>query len=91
MQPVGADHDVEPARRRTLERDLAVGGGGCDRVAEQVLNMVAAGVVVSLAEIVAHDFHVPVGYGADGLRDIDADRLPRALAINPRGVTSWAG
>ena len=46
--------------------------------------------LVSLAEIVAHDFHVPVGYCADGLGDIDADGPPRALAINPRDVrTCW--
>ena len=82
VQPVGADDDVEPAWRCVLEGHLAVGGDGRDRVAEEVLDVIAAGVVVDLAEIVAHDLHVPVGYGADDLGEIDADRPPCALAIH---------
>jgi hypothetical protein len=34
VQPVGADHEVEPAWRRLFEGHLGVGGDGCDRVAE---------------------------------------------------------
>jgi hypothetical protein len=87
VQPVGADHDVEPAWRRALEGHLAVGGDGRDRVAEQILDLVAAGVVVRLTEVISHDLYVTVGCGADRLGEIDADRLPGALAINPRAVS----
>ena len=76
VQPVGADDDVERARRRVLEGHVAVGGDGRDRVAEQVLDVVTAGVVVGLAEIVAHDLHVPVGCGAGEFGEIDVHGPP---------------
>ncbi len=86
MQPVGTDDDVEPAWRRVLERHLAVGGDGRDRVAEEVLDVVAAGVVVGLTEVVAHDLHVPVGPGGDDFGEVDAGRAPHSLAIHRQPV-----
>ena len=88
VQPVGADHDVEPTRRCMLECHLAVGGDGRDRVAEQILDLVAAGFVVDLAKVVAHDLHVPIRRGTNDLGEIDPCRTVPALAIQPQRVCS---
>ncbi len=69
-----------------FEGHLGVDGDGRDRVAEDVLDVVATGVVVDLAEIVSHDLHVPVGYAPDDLGEIDASRLRYALAIHRQPV-----
>src|SRR3954464_10135639 len=60
LQPVGADDEVEPPWSTVLERDLTVIGDGGDLVAEHILCVTPAGVVVDLAEIVAHDLDVPI-------------------------------
>ena len=49
---------------------------------------VAAGVVIGLAEIVAHDLHVPVGCGADDLGEVDPCRPAPAFAIHRQRVGS---
>jgi len=41
-----------------FECHLAVGGDGRDRIAEHILDVLAAGVVIDLAEIVEHDLNV---------------------------------
>ena len=88
MQSVGADDEVEPPWRAVLERHIAVVGDGGDLVAEDVLDVVAAGVVVDLAEVVAHDLDVPVGHRADELEVVDPRRLgrPRPVHIQHRGA-----
>ena len=86
MQSVGADHDVEPAWRRVFESHLAVGGDCRDRVAEQVLDLIAAGVVVGLAEIVSHDLDVAVGYGAGDLGEINTSGPLGPLAVQRQHV-----
>ncbi len=85
VQPVGTDHDVEAAWRGVLEAHPSVRGDGCDRVAEQVFGVMAAGLVVDLTEIVAHDLDMLVGRGAEDLGEIDANWPPRALAIPGQG------
>ena len=79
VQPVGADDDVELAGGGMLERHLAVMLDRRDRVAEQVLDVVAAGGVVDLAEVVAHDLHVPVRGGGVDLGEVDLDGPPSGL------------
>lgn len=82
MQTVGADDDVEGARRGVPERHGAVVLDGGDRVAEQVLDVVTGGVVVDLAEVVAHDLHVPVGAGGIDLGEVDVDGPRRPSRYN---------
>src|SRR6185312_13581213 len=81
VQPVSADDHVKRAWRRVLESYVAGGGYRGDRVTEQVLDAVAAGVVVHLAEVVAHDLDVAVGRGTGDLGDVDVCRSTDALAI----------
>jgi hypothetical protein len=86
VQPVGADDDVEPASRGTFECHLAVVVDRGDRVAEQVLDVVAPGVIVDLAEVVAHDLHVPVGGGAVDLGEVNLDGPRPAFAMHCQPV-----
>src|SRR6516164_5496751 len=88
VQPVGADDDVECARRGVLEGHLAVVFDRRDRVAEQVLHVVAGGVVVDLAEIVAHDLHVPVRRDAGELGEVDHGGSRPAFPIHCQTVRS---
>lgn len=81
VQPVGAHDDVECAWRAMLERHGPVGLDSGDRVAEQILDVVAGGVVIDLAEVVAHDLHVPVRTGRVDLGQVDPAGLGPALAI----------
>ena len=76
VQPVRADDEVEAARRGVLERHLAGGRDRGDRVAEDVLHVVAGGVAVDLAQVVAHDLGVPVGGGAENLGEVRPDGTP---------------
>lgn len=82
VQAVCADDDVEGAWRIVLESDLTVERDRRDRISEQVLDVAAAGAVIRLAEVVAHDLDVPVGRRAEDLREIDARRPLDALAIH---------
>lgn len=81
MQAVGADDDVEGACLGALERHGAVVLDLGDRVAEQVLDVVAGGVVVDLAEVVAHDLHVPVGAGGVDLGEVDVGGPRPAFSV----------
>ncbi len=54
-------------------------GDGGDGVTEEVLDIVAAGVVEDLAEVVAHDLDVPVRQGGEDLVEVDLDRPLGAL------------
>ena len=73
VQPVRADDEVEAARRpRSNVTSPSVGDRG-DRVAEEVLDVVAGGVVEDLAQVVAHDLDVPVGHRAEQRRRSTSD------------------
>jgi hypothetical protein len=63
-------------RRGVLEPHLSVGRDRGDRVAEDVLDVVACGVAVDLAQVVAHDLHVPVGGGAEDLGEVRPNGTP---------------
>jgi hypothetical protein len=53
---------------------VAVGGDRGDPVAEDVLDVVPGGVVVDLAEVVAHDLDVSVRGCAEHFGEVDLDR-----------------
>src|SRR5690606_16491195 len=69
VQAVRADDQVEAARLAALEGHLAGLADGGDGVVEDVLHVVAAGLVEDLAQVVAHDLDVPVGERGDDLAD----------------------
>ena len=80
MQPVGADHQVEPSGRAAFEPQLRVVGYGRDGAAEDVLDVVAGGGVQDLAHVVPHDLNMAAGDGAHQPPDVDGDRTAGALA-----------
>ena len=82
MQSVGTDDQVESARRAVLERDTAVLGDRGDLVAEHVLDVVTACVVVDLAQVVAHDLDVTVGHRADEFDVVDVRGLRRPWSVH---------
>jgi hypothetical protein len=86
VQPVGADHEVEPTEPAVFEGHRTVGGDPGDPVAEYVLHVIAGGVVVDLAEVVAHDLDVAVGRRAEHLGEVDLDRSRRALPRHDQPV-----
>jgi hypothetical protein len=86
MQTVGADHEIETAASTAVEGDRTVRGYGGDPVAEDVLHVVAGGVVADLAEVVAHDFDVPVRGGAEHLPEVDLDRSGGTLTGHDQPV-----
>ncbi len=86
VQPVGADHDVEAAQRGVLECHIAVRRNTGDRVAEQILDILSAGVVVDLAEIVAHDLHVQVRGSGHDLCQVDTGRTLAGIPMNAHPI-----
>jgi len=73
VQAVGADNPVVSLLPAVLERHLAVVAHRGDGVAEDVLGVVAGGLVEDLAEVVPHDLGVPVGERAHDVADLHID------------------
>jgi hypothetical protein len=82
VQPIGPDHEVEPARVGGLERDVDAVAvvQRPDRVPEEIFDPVARGLGQDLRQLAAQDLDVPERHPGRDLAHVERDRrLPVAL------------